>query len=479
MKHSCAIFLMLAGCTVGPDYLHPPAGVPSAFAEAGDPAGLSDADLAIWWERFDDPQLSSLIRQALAQNLDVEAAAARIREARALERVSGAAGSPQLSGEASVTRQRISENAIPVPPGAGGSEPGGGGFGLAGSEFTSFRVGFDASWEIDLFGRNRREREAAAARTGAATWSARDTQVAVAAEVGRTYFRLRSARERYRIAEAQSARAARLERLFAARAAGGLINSEEVRRLQAERSVAAAALPAIRAEIDTQTHALGVLVGAGPAAFAAGLHLPPAAAPESVVIPAGLPSELLRRRPDIRAAERELAAATAGIGVAVADLYPRIALTAAPSLVSTALGSLLDWGSRAFTAGAALDWPLLDGGRRRANVDVRNARQEQAMIAYRKAIMTALQDVEDALSRIQADRSRLQQLEGALIGARAAEQLADSRFRGGLVTFSDVLVAQGRRLSLEDQVIETRSVLALDTVALAKALGGGWPEAGQ
>ena len=467
---------LLAGCTVGPDYQRPEVVVPATYAEAGTAAALSDAELAAWWRRFGDPLLSSLIERALAQNLDIEAATARIREARAGERIAEAAALPQLSGQASARRQRISENAIPIPPGAGDGGAGGN-FGPAGSEFNSFRVGFDAAWEIDLFGRNRREREAAAARTGAAIWNQRDTQVSVAAEVARVYFRLRSAGERYRNAEAESARAARIERLFAARAAGGLINSEEVRRLQAERSVAAAALPAIRAEIDTQTHALGVLVGVGPAAFATGLHLPPTAAPESVQIPPGLPSDLLRRRPDIRAAERELAAATGDIGVAVAELYPRISLTAAPALVSTALGSLLEWGSRAFTAGAALDWPLFDGGRRRANVDVRNARQEQAMIAYRKAILTALQDVEDALSRVEGDRGRLQQLEGALIGARAAEHLADTRYRGGLVTFADVLVAQGRRLSLEERLIEARDALARDTVALAKALGGGWPEA--
>ena len=480
MKRRAAALIaaLLAGCTVGPDYERPDVSMPGGYAEAGAADALSDAELAAWWRKFGDPLLSSLIERALTQNLDIEAAAARIREARGLEGVAGAARLPEVAGQASVTRQRISENAIPVPPGPGGGG-GAGTFGILGSEFTTFRVGFDAAWELDLFGRNRREREAAAARTGAAIWSARDTQVSIAAEVARVYFRLRSARERYRNAEAESVRAARLERLFAARAAGGLINSEEVRRLQAERSAAAAVLPAIRAEIDTETHALGVLVGAGPAAFASGLHLPPATAAESVTIPAGLPSDLLRRRPDIRAAERELAAATADIGVAVADLYPRISLTAAPTLVSTALGSLLEWGSRAFTAGGALDWPLFDGGRRRANVEVHSSRGEQALIAYRKAILNALQEVEDALSRVEGDRGRLQQLEGALIGARAAEDLAESRYRGGLVTYSDVLVAQGRRLSLEEELIEARGALAQDTVALVKALGGGWPEAAQ
>ncbi|MFL6789400.1 MAG: TolC family protein, partial [Sphingomicrobium sp.] len=194
------------------------------------------------------------------------------------------------------------------------------------------------------------------------------------------------------------------------------------------------------------------------------------------VIPAGLPSDLLRRRPDIRAAERELAAATADIGVAVADLYPRFSLTAAPALVSTALGSLLEWGSRSFSAGAALDWPIFDGGRRKANIEVRNARQEQAMIAYRKAVLTGLGDVEDSLGNVSGHRQRLADLERAHANAARAEEIARTRYRGGLVTFTDVLQAQARRLSLEEQLIEARGALGRDTVALVKALGGGWSE---
>lgn len=171
-----------------------------------------------------------------------------------------------------------------------------------------------------------------------------------------------------------------------------------------------------------------------------------------------------------------MAAATADIGVAVADLYPRFSLTAAPALVSTALGSLLDWGSRSFSAGAALDWPIFDGGRRRANVEIRNARQEQAMIAYRKAVLIGLQDVEDALGRVDGDRRQLLELQQAHVTATRAEEIARTRYRGGLVTLTDVLQAQARRLSLEEQLIEARGILARDTVALVKALGGGWNE---
>jgi NodT family efflux transporter outer membrane factor (OMF) lipoprotein len=245
---------------------------------------------------------------------------------------------------------------------------------------------------------------------------------------------------------------------------------------RSEGSSAAAAIPALQAQAKVEIHALGVLTGQAPDALANQLAAPEATLPPSPAVPPGLPSDLLRRRPDIRAAERELAAATADIGVAVADLYPRISLTAAPALVSTALGSLLEWGSRSFTAGAALDWPLFDGGRRRANVEVRNARQEQAMVSYRKAVLTALQDVENALGRIDGDRRQLVELEQAQVTAARAEEIARTRYRGGLVILSDVLLAQQRRLSLEEQVIELRGALARDTVALVKALGGGWAE---
>jgi len=193
-------------------------------------------------------------------------------------------------------------------------------------------------------------------------------------------------------------------------------------------------------------------------------------------VPAGLPSELLRRRPDIRAAERNVAAATADIGVAVADLYPRISLSAAPALVSTALGSLLEWGSRSFSAGPEVSWPLFNGGRTRANIAVANAIQQRELINYRKSILTALRDVEDALSAIDEDRAHVANLEQALATAARAEDIARTRYRGGLVTYSEVLQAQASRISLESQLVESRSAQARDTVALYKALGGGWPE---
>jgi len=470
---------LLAGCTVGPNYSRPQAPVPPAFAEPHAAAGATDTDLASWWTGFGDPKLDELVNRAVAQNLDVESAAARIREARAEERVAGAAAAPQVGATGSVTRQRISEHAIPAPPGGGGGNTGG--FAAPGSEFTTWRAGFDASWEIDLFGRTRRSVEAAQARTGAAIWDLRDVQVSTAAEVASAYLQLRTLQQRIAIAEAEVDRQERALRLISARTRGGLVTGQDLEQQKSSLASARAAVPPLQSAADAQIHKIGVLTGSPPESLIADLS--PAgigvSSPSPPQVPAGLPSDLLRRRPDIRAAERNLAAATADIGVATADLYPRFSLSAAPALVSTALASLLQWGSRAFTAGAAIDWPIFNGGRSRANIAVTNARQEQALIAYRKTILAALQDVEDALSAVDGDRQRAASLEASLGSAHRAEDIARARYRGGLVTYSDVLQAQATRISLENDVIETKGALSRDTVALYKALGGGWPEMAQ
>jgi outer membrane protein, multidrug efflux system len=310
--------LLLGGCTVGPDYAEPQMAVPAAYLEA---QGSGAVHLDRWWLGFGDAQLSALVEQALRQNLDVELATARIREARAQERVAGAGASPQVATEASVTRQRISENAIPLPPGPG-SGSGAGIFGLPGEEFTTWRAGFDASWEIDLFGRNKREREAAAARTGTAIWNRRDAEVSVASEVASAYLRLRTLQARIANANDELARQQRFEQLVDARTRGGLVTGQDLEQQRSERAAAAAEIPQLEAQAKAEIHALGVLTGQTPDALANQLaaqgnlpcHRMPNCPQQSgpvtpLSVPPGLPSDLLRRRPDIRAAERELAAA--------------------------------------------------------------------------------------------------------------------------------------------------------------------------
>ena len=475
--HLFLAVLLLGACTVGPNYSRPRAAVPPAYSEPHLPATLGDLELGTWWTSFGDKTLDDLVNRAIAQNLDVETAAARIRQARAEEKAAGAALLPEVGTNASVTRQRISENAIPVPPGSGGAGGGGGGsFGLPGSEFTTWRAGFDASWEIDLFGKTRRSIEAARARTGAAIWTRRDVQVSTAAEVASAYLKLRTLQQQISIATAEVERQQGLERLVRARVRGGLVTGQDLEQHRSELASARAAIPPLRASQDIEIHKIGILTGDSPEALVAELGPAgplPFSTPE---VPAGLPSDLLRRRPDIRAAERSLAASTADIGVATADLYPSFSLSAAPALVSTALASLITWGSRSFTAGASFNWPIFNGGRTRANIEVKNAKAQQALIAYKKTVLTALKDVEDALAKIDNDRKAIADLELALASARRAEDIASERYTGGLVTYSDVLGEEAKRISLENRVIEMRGSQALDTIALYKALGGGWPE---
>ena len=477
MSRRVSIFIssLLAGCTVGPNYSRPATPAPADYSEPHVSKSLGDVDLAAWWHTFGDPELDKLVNRAVVRNLDVETATARITEARAQERVAGAAASPEVSARASATPQRISENAIPLPPGSGG----GGTFGLPGAEFTTWHVGFDASWEIDLFGKTRRSVESARARSGAAIWNLRDLQVTTAAETARAYLRLRTLQQQIAIQTAEVERQQRFLRLVEAKTRGGLVTGQDLEQQRSALSAAAAAVAPLKVQANAQIHALGVLTGDTPESLIVELSPTGALPPSPPRVPAGLPSDLLRRRPDIRHAERNLAAATADIGVATADLYPSFSLTAAPALVSTALGSLLAWGSRSYTAGAIINWPIFNGGRTRANIAVANARQEQALVAYRKSILAGLQDVEDALSELDGDHTQVPELETSLSAAQRAEDIARARYRGGLVTYSDVLQAQATRISLENQVIQTRGALARDTVALFKALGGGWPDLAQ
>ncbi len=254
---------LLPGCTVGPTYKRPDTPLPPSYAEPHAGAGLSDVDLASWWTAFGDPELGKLVSRAIAQNLDVANAAARIKEARAQERVAGAGTLPEVSANSSLTHERISEHAIPVPP----SSPGGGngtGFGLPGSEFTTFRVGFDASWELDLFGKSRREIEAASARTGAAIWSRRDAEVSAAAEVAAAYLALRSLQDEIALAQAEVERQERSERLVSARVRGGLVTGQDLEQQSSELRAAKAAIPPLRAQAEVQIHKIGVLTGDPP-----------------------------------------------------------------------------------------------------------------------------------------------------------------------------------------------------------------------
>jgi NodT family efflux transporter outer membrane factor (OMF) lipoprotein len=484
LRWAIAAVLPVAGCTVGPDYRPPPTPMPAQFAEAS-AVQAEPAAIAAWWKGVGDPELDTLVARALAANPDMDIAASRVRSARFVEILAGAPYWPTVAANAAADRTRLSSNETGLGTGANPASPGGvpAALGLPGTTFSTFQLGFDAAWQLDFFGRTRRSVEAAKADTTAQVWGMRDTEVSLAAEVAGTYLALRFTDERTRIALSDLARLQQTLHLLEVRAGGGLSSQLDVRQQEAEVAKTAAGIPRLEAQARAQAHALAVLLGESPEEFR--LDLPADTVPPAPqAVPVGLPSELLRRRPDIRQAERTLAAATALIGVAVADLYPQFSLTASPALASRALHNLVSSDSIGYALGASVLWPIFNGGQTRANIAIANENQRQALTAYRKTVLTALKEVDDALSTFTHDQERVVRLEQSATSAASAEQLAREQYEGGLVDFSRVLSAEGMHLSADDDLIQGRAAISLDWVALYKALGGGWreddlPEAGK
>jgi len=476
----------VAACTVGPDYHAPEMAVPAAYAGAGaetPPPGAS-VDPAAWWRAFGDPQLDSLVQRALAGNPDIQVAASRVRQARLAEIVAEAGGKPTVDAQAGVNYIHFSKNAglaslaqrFSGGSGGGGDSGSGGGIALPGDSITTYSAGFDASWELDLFGGARRGVEAARARKEAAVWNGRDAAVTLAAEVADAYFALRADQERARIVTEEIARQQRALEIAAHIAEAGLVPQIDVTRQNASITSLRAALEPINADIAMRAHALGILIGEPPETLTAELSKPGAALGPMPAVPAGLPSDLLRRRPDVRAAERQLAAATADIGVAVADLYPRFNLTGVAQLISSALSNLFTGDSLQLTGAGAAQFPLLDWGRRKATVGMRREDREQAYLAYRKTVLGALRDVEDALSQIDAERRRNATLRRALADSEQTANAVEARYRTGFVAQDSLLNAQTDVLKAREQVTMSDAQLREYTAALFKALGGGWED---
>ena len=483
MRRLVSLFALasLAGCTVGPNYRPPAATPPAAYGEAvSDQAVLPAGDVQGWWHAYQDPELDRLVAIALADSLDVKTAAARIAQARAEERVARSQFFPQLNAQAGANYERFSRNAglsslsSLLGGGASGGSPGGSGVAAPGNSITTYSLGFDASWEIDVFGGVRRQVEGARARTDAAVWNARDAEVSLVAEVVDRYMQLRLAQEREGIARAELARQTRNLQIMGETAQVGLLPEGDTIRQRAQLATAQAAIGPIVAEGKAQMHALAVLLAKTPDAMILELSVARPQLPAPPAVPPGLPSDLLRRRPDIRVAERNLAAATADIGVAVADLYPRFSLTGMAELISTALGNLFTADSLQLTGAAKATFPILDFGRRSGTIALRRAAADQAYYQYRTTVLEALRDVEDALIRIRAERDRNVALRHGVADAERAVQAVTARYRTGLADLTAVLDAQASVLSDRDQLAQSDAQLRRGLGALYKALGGGW-----
>jgi len=479
---AAALPVLLGACTVGPDYREPEFPTPPAYqdiptaAEAPFSRPVSgQADLSQWWGQFQDAELQRLIGQALAANLDLMSAASRIRQAREQEIVQGAAGLPNVNATAAAVRLHSNSNPL-AKLGAGGNGNGGAADNApsGGTDLKLYSAGFDASWEIDVFGGVRRGVEAARANSEAALWALRDGEVSLTAEVANDYLTLRATQRRIAIVESELQRQRDTLGLISARAATGFVTELDVNQQSAQVAATAAQLPPLEAQSRALVHALSILLGQQPEAMAAELQAAGAIPPVPASLPIGLPSDLLRRRPDVREAERRLAAATAQVGVAVAQLYPKFNLLALASFAGSSLGNLFSADNLSEAGAGLVSWPIFTGGKSQANVEISREQLNQAYLAYQQSVLKALQDSEDSLARFSAEQQRLASLQSSIAAANSSFTIAQQQYVAGLTDYLSVLTAQTTLLNLQDQVAQSQAALAADLVALYKALGGGW-----
>lgn len=463
--------LILGGCAVGPRYQRPSVAVPNNWTvdrSAGTTAGVPSAE---WWKSFNDAEFNRLIERAVDANLDLKLAAARVAEARAQTWIARAGLLPTVNASASASRNRQRVIAVsPDPPASTKLVP---------IEFNNFQGGFDASWELDVFGSVRRGLQAANADARAAAEARRDVLVTLLGEVGRSYIELRGYQLRRDIAEKNISIQQDTLHLTEARAKAGLATELDVWRARAQLETTESVIPALQSGIENSIHHLSVLLGEEPEALRAELLptspvpiLPPA-------VPTGMPSDLLERRPDIRETEAQVMAATARLGQAKADFFPRFLLLGTAGRQASQLHDITLGMGNVFGAGPAISLPIFTGGRLRSQLHVQDARQQQAVIGYRKVILTALEETEDALVNYSQEQKRRERLEDAVKSNEEAVQLSSETYRAGLTDFLSVLDAERELYANEDLLAQSRTTQAVNLVALYKALGGGWQSVSQ
>lgn len=467
----------LAGCNVGPNYTPPKPKLSSAYGEPLERGAVAGAtDLTHWWTVLKDPTLDSLIDRAVAGSPTLREATARVVEARAQRTVVAADLYPTVDATGAYNRSRTSSN-IGFTLNDPNASAGGQGNILSdipGSELDFYQVGFDAAWEIDVFGHTRRSIEAADAGTQAAQEARRDALVTLMAEVARTYVQVRSLQARIQIANDNARAQQESAELSRARSAAGLASELDPLRAEAQLAATRSQVPALEAQLKTTIHRLGVLLGQDPASLLDELSSPAPVPGIPDQIAVGIPSDLLRRRPDIRRAERELEIATANIGVATADLFPRFSITGSFGFESSDVGNLFSADSRFWAIGPAVRWPVFQGGRIRGNIRVQNARQEQALARYETTLLTALEDVENALVNYSREQARRDTLREGVGSANTAVDLARELNTRGLTDFLSVLDAQRQAYTLQEQLAISEAAVTSNLIALYKALGGGW-----
>lgn len=463
--------LILSGCAVGPRYQRPSVAVPNNWTVdqgAGTAAGATSVQ---WWKSFNDDEFNRLIERAVNANLDLKLAATRVAEARAQAGIAKSGLLPTVNASASASRNR--QRVIAVSPGAPASAK------LVPVEFNNFQGGFDASWELDVFGSVRRGLQAAGADARAAAEARRDVLVTLLGEVGRSYIELRGYQLRRDIAEKNISIQQDTLHLTEARTKAGLATELDVSRARAQLETTESIIPTLQSGIENSIHHLSVLLGEEPGALRAEL-LPTAPVPIlPPEVPTGMPSDLLERRPDIRETEAQVMAATARVGQAKADFFPRFLLLGTAARQASQLHDITLGMGNVFGAGPAISLPIFTGGRLRSQLHVQDARLQEAVIGYRKVILTALEETEDALVNYSQEQKRRERLEDAVKSNEEAVRLSSETYRAGLTDFLSVLDAERELYANEDLLAQSRTTQAVNLVALYKALGGGWQSISQ
>lgn len=458
---------LAAGCAVGPNYQRPAMNTPGAWSEtlAGGETNRA-ASLTDWWKQFNDPELNSLVDRAAESNLDLQIAAARVYEARAQYGYAVADFFPTVNASGSYAQVQTSHHepvlgSIPIP----GNVP---------FNDNVYQAGFDASWEIDVFGGTRRKAEGARAQVQAAEFDQRSAMVTLVSEVARNYLDLRGYQSRLAVVNENIESQEKALAITQDRFNKGLSSDLDVEQANTLLATTEAETPTLEEQREACIHRLEVLLGQQPGTLQVELSRTGAIPTTPPAVPVGLPSDLLLRRPDVASAERQLAAATADIGVAKADLFPKFYLTGLGGFESISASDWFSSGSKFWSFGPTVQWQIFDAGRVRANIKVHTARQAQALATYEKVVLTAFEEVDNNLVNYANEQVRRRSLEDAVASSQRSVDLANKLYANGLTGFLNVLDAERSLYQAQDALVESDRAVSVNLVALYKSLGGGW-----
>ncbi|MDO9270685.1 MAG: efflux transporter outer membrane subunit [Methylobacter sp.] len=453
--------VLLSACAVGPDYKTPTTDAGPAFANADNPEFSAQGVDVAWWKLFEDKDLTELVDKTVLHNRDLQAARANLREARSLYMEAGLNLAPIVTSHANYTDQKRSAGAM-------------NNLSFAPRELKLYNIGFDAFWEVDFFGRVRRNVEASSDEVDAQEANLRDLGVSLIAEVARNYFELRGLQNQLATSKKNAENQAKTLEITRVRLEGGRGTELDTSRATAQLDSTLAIIPPLDSAIQRAIHRLSVLTGQLPGALTGRLSQPAPMPKIPKTIHIGQPAELLRRRPDIRTAERTLAAATARIGVATADLFPRVTFVGTISLESSTFSGIGAARSDAYSLGPKISWAALDLGRVYARIKAADARAESSLAQYEQTVLSALEETENALVNYNRERSRRELLSSAAKASERAHELAHLRFAEGVSDFLTVLDAELRLLQDQNRLALSETATATALAALYKALGGGW-----